>query len=275
MFAKILAGVAALFAALLGVGWLGLKVPMPAFPASTLKTPSLESIQPPQDLPAPVQRYVQAVFGSRIPVIESALITGRGELTVGVTVPSRFKFYHQAGKSYYHEMQGGWFGQTIFTGHERYLNGAAILDIPVGHFENDPSIDAAANQALWAESIWLPSLYFTDARLRWEAVDDTTARLIIPDAAPEEMLIFHFDPQTHLISEITTLRYKDPGSAAERILWTNRVLEWTEFNGVKVPAAADVRWGTDAPWSVWRAEQVLYNVDVSARLNQFGGEVAN
>jgi hypothetical protein len=272
MFTKILAGIVALFAAVIGVGWLGLKVPVSSFPTLTVTTPPLQSIEPPRDLPAPVQRYVEAAFGERIPLIDSAIISGKAELNFGVTIPARFRFYQQAGKAYYHHFEGGWFGLTVFNGHERYLEGKAVLDLPVAHIENDSNTDAAANQALWAESIWLPSVYFTNPQVRWEAIDDATALLVIPDATPEEWLTVHFDPETHLIREFTTRRFKE-STDVERRRWTNRVIEWAEFNGVKVPTVAEVQWDDDAPWSVWHVEGVLYNVNVSARMGQFGGEV--
>ena len=46
--------------------------------------------------------------------------------------------------------------------------------------ENDPLVDSAANQGLWAEMSVYPAAYLTDPRVRWEAVDDLTARLYIP-----------------------------------------------------------------------------------------------
>ena len=196
-------------------------------------------------------------------------------------------------------IQLGWFGQPIFTVNERFIDGETILDIPGGRVENDANTNAAANQGLWAEAIWIPSIWFTDERVRWEAVDDTTARLILPNAADEEMFEIRFDAETGLISltgliprglprdcglqpilrsllrsssfsELTTLRYQNPDSP-ERTRWSSHVIEWQEFNGVMIPSLADLQWGTDKPWVKWQIENVYYNIDVSGRMSQFGG----
>lgn len=73
------------------------------------------------------------------------------------------------------------------------------------------------------------------------------------------------------MTEMTTLRYRDPAPAS-RLRWTNRTLEWGTFNGVRLPVRSETQWQNDAPWATWHVEQVLYNVPVTNRLHQFGGE---
>ncbi len=270
---KIIAGLLAFVLALLGIGWLGTQVGVPSFALEAQESKDLGAVELPAELPAPVSRYVKAVFGSNpIPLIESAVVVGKLDLNInGLKFPGRFKIYHEAGKAYYHFLQMMWFAQPIMAVNERYKDGVGTLDQPGNFVENDPKVNSAANLGLWAESIWLPSIWLSDSRLRWESVDDTAARLIVPDAAPEEVFEFHFDPQTGLVRDMTTMRYQNPDSPV-RLPWTTRVLEWKEYNGLMLPSLADVSWGSDAPWAIWRVETVLYNVDVSRRMVQFGGD---
>lgn len=271
MIIKVIGGLVVALFALVGLGWLGTRIDLPGFAAPADTAGELGSVEPPTGLPAPVARYVEAAFAGRIPLVTSAIITGRVDVRFnGIPFPARFKLYHEAGKAYYHYIQMGWFGLPVATVNERYLNGVGTMDIPGSFIDNDPSVNAAANLGLWAESIWLPSIWFTDGRVRWEAVDEHTARLILPDAAPEEAFTLRFDPATGLITSMDTLRYQNAGDV-ERLPWKNRVLAWEQHNGVMVPSLADIRWGDDPPWATWHVEHVRYNVDVAARLAHFGG----
>jgi len=271
---KVLAGLLITGLVVVVAAWLGTQFDARSFDLPEVETNDPIFVESPANLPPPVARYVDAAFGEEIPVIESALIVGRADLTFnGVTVPGRFKMYHDAGEAYYHYMQVAWFSIPVLTVHERFLDGSAVLDLPGNRVEDEPTIDAAANQGMWAESIWLPSIYFTDDRVQWVAVDDVTTRLIVPNAPEEESFTLRFDPETGLMTELSTYRYRDPGDT-ERLLWTNRMLEWGEFNGVMIPTVSETQWGDqDSPWAVWRVEAAIYNLDVSERMAQFGGDV--
>ena len=272
MLLKIAAVIGVGMLVLLAVGWLGLRINAKSFEVTDAESADPGTVPVPDDLPEPVARYVEAAFGGEMPVIESALVQGNARLTFnGITFPGRFKFYHDAGAAYYHYIQLTWFGVPIITVNERYMDGVAIMDLPGDRIEDNPQTNAAAHLALWAESIWLPSILFVDDGVRWEAVDDTTAHMIVPGSAPEEVFTVHFDPATGLITEMSTMRYQNPAST-ERTLWINRVIKWQSFNGVMLPAVAELQWGNDDPWATWDVEAIRYNIDLSARFAQFGGD---
>ena len=251
-------------AALLGIGWLGLQIPPQYFPAYPEQTPALDTVDLPADLPAPVARYYKTISGDRIPVIESAVITGRGRLRVkGITFPARFRFTHVAGQGYRHYIEATVFGYSVMKVNEWYLDGKARMELPVGVIENEPKIDMAANLGLWAESVWLPSILITDPRVRWEAIDDTTARLVVPFGEEEDTFTVAFDPQTGLIRTMEAMRYREATDEA-KIPWSNEPLGWQAFHGVKIPSPAATTWLDEGtPWAVWTIEDVTYNVDVS------------
>ena len=94
---RVAAAVVGIVVVLAAIGWLGLQVKPKPYPAYPEQTPALNTVELPADLPAPVARHYKTVIGDQIPVIESAVISGRGTLRVkGLTFPSRFRFTHIA-----------------------------------------------------------------------------------------------------------------------------------------------------------------------------------
>lgn len=259
---KIVGGLAGLVA----VVWSGIRVKPPRFESPRRTRRKSGSVDLPADLPAPVARYARAVFGESIPVVDTALIIGCADLRLGgIAWKGRFRFFHQAGSAYRHEIQLTWFGLPLITVDEKYEDGQAIMKLPGRRIEHDEKTNRSANLGLWAESIWLPSIWFTDDRTQWVAVDDTTARLIVPDAAAEEQFTITFDAGTDLIKEMRTQRYQESGDPA-RHRWTNTAREWGEQNGIRIPLVIATAWDDAKPWAVWSVDDVMYNSDVSGRL---------
>jgi len=261
---SIAVGITVGLATLLGLGWLGLQIQPKSFPSYPEQTLALNTAELPADLPAPVTRYYKTIIGDQIPVIESAVITGRGTLRVkGITFPARFRFTHVAGQGYRHYIEATIFGYPVMKVNEWYLDGKARMELPVGVIENEPKIDMAANLGLWAGSVWLPSILITDPRVRWKAVDDNTARLVVPFGEEEDTFTVAFDPQTGLLLKLEAMRWKEPTSEA-KTLWLNEPLGWQPFHGIEIPSLATVTWLDEGtPWSEWTIEDVAYNVGVS------------
>lgn len=252
-------------------GWLGLKVKPKPFRDYPERTPVLKTVPMPQDLPAPVARHYRAIVGDEIPVIESAVLSGRAKLRfMGIPFPGRFRFVHDAGRGYRHYMEATLFGLPILKVNEHYLEGKARLELPFGVIENEPKVDHSANLGLWAESVWLPSILLTDPRVRWEAVDDTTALLVVPSDGGEETFVARFDPTTGLLRILEAMRYKE-ATDEDKVLWINEMLGWERFHGIQVPVPATVTWLDEGtPWSTWIHDDVVYNVEVSEYIRARG-----
>ena len=66
----------------------------------------------------------------------------------------------------------------------------------------------ATNLGLWGEPIWPPTIYITNLQVCWEAVNEVTARLVVPDGDDEDYFIVTFDPQIGLTQYMQSLRNK-------------------------------------------------------------------
>jgi hypothetical protein len=156
---RIVIGILITLVVLVAVGWLGLEVKPKPFAPYPAQTPEQETIPLPGDLPSPVERFYRAIYGHQIPVIESAVISGRAQTRLfGITFPARFRFTHIAGQDYRHYIEATLFGLPIMKVNEYYLDGKSRLELPFGVVEGEPKVDQAANLGLWGESVWLPSI---------------------------------------------------------------------------------------------------------------------
>lgn len=243
---------------------LGLQVRPRPFPALDLpKLEQGEAVTPPPDLPAPVARFYERLYGERVPDVRSAVISGRAQMRIaGVTFPARFRFTHLAGEGYRHYIEATLLGIPVMRVNESYLDGNARLELPFGVTEGEPKVDQAANLAMWAEAIWFPPIFLTDSRVRWEAVDDATALLVVPFGDAEQRLVMHFDEVSGMPRYSTSMRYKEAASD-RKSLWINEVRAWGELDGHPVPTVASVTWYEDgSPWAVLEVEEAALNMDV-------------
>ena len=95
---KTLSIVGGILVGLITLGWMGLRVKPAPFPALPQASPPLPTVPLPAGLPAPVERYFRQVYGGdRVPLIETAVISGRATMSPvgGVQIPARFRFIHR------------------------------------------------------------------------------------------------------------------------------------------------------------------------------------
>jgi hypothetical protein len=252
-------------------GWVGLQVKPAPFPAYPERTPQLDTVPVPDRLPEPVVRFYRAVYGERVPLINSAVMTGPATLRqFGIRFPGRYRFVHEAGQGYRHYLEATVFGWPLMTVNEWYLDGKCRLELPVGVVENEPQIDQAANLGLWGESMAYAEIFVTDPRVHWESVDDVTARLIVPFGDEEETFTVRFDADTGLIRRMEAMRWRDPGDTS-KILWWGEVESWQRVDGQLRPRVMSVTWQDQGtPWALFTIEDLVFNVDVSAYIRERG-----
>jgi hypothetical protein len=269
---KLFTIIMAILVILILLGWLGLQIRPRAFAPYPEKTPELKTIPLPAGLPAPVERFYRTVYGDEIPVIETAVMKGRAVMSpFGFKLPARFVFVHNAGRDYRHYIEATWFGMPLLKVDEGYLDGESFFESPMGSYYNDPNTNQGANLAVWAEAGFFPSIWLTDARVRWEPVDDRTALLFVPFEDQEENFIVRFNPETGLIDTMEAMRFREAGEGKQKILWITRNEPGNNLPGTKLGATGSATWlDQGKPWAIFTLEEVNYNVDVSEYIRQRG-----
>ena len=232
-------------AALVGAAGVGLRRAPAPFPIVMSAAP-LETFPLPQGLPAPVERFYRVTYGERMPVIRTAVLSGRGRLSLGpVAFPMRFRFIHEAGRAFRSYFELTVFGQPVMKVNEHFVEGKFRQELPFAVEEGEPKIDHSAAIRMWSEWVtWLPALLLTDPDARWEPVDATTALLVVPYEGQQERLVVRFDPTTGKAQYVEGMKYKQP-SDTTKTLWVNAV------------------WFGDRPWATFTVEDIVYNAAVS------------
>lgn len=251
--------------------WFGLRVKPKPFPVFQEKGTAPQLVDRPADLPAPVAKFFRSFYGDQIPILTSAIITGRAQIRLfGITFPSRFRFVHLAGQDYRHYIEATIFGFPIVKVNEFYLDGVSRLETPAGVIENEPNVNQAANLGLWAESIWLPAIFLTDERVAWEEIDEDTASVTVPFGNVQQTMIIRFDPETGMISHLEAMRYREAADK-HKTLWINQAHGMNVIGDHKMLSPGAVIWlDQGKPWAVFSVEDVVYNVDVSEYVRKHG-----
>jgi hypothetical protein len=217
-----------------------------------------------------VERFYQRVYGESVPVIQSFVVSGRARLRfMGITFPARFRFTHIAGQGYRHYIETTIFGLAVMRVNEHYLGGKGRLELPFG-VEEGSKVDQAADLGLWAETLWLPSIYVTDQRVRWGPIDEETALLVVPFGEGKQRLVVRFDPETGMVRLLESMRYKSSDSES-KTLWVNEVLQWATVDGQPTAALGAATWFDEGtPWAVFEVEDVRLNVAVEEYIQAKG-----
>ncbi|NTU82625.1 MAG: hypothetical protein HGA45_25190 [Chloroflexales bacterium] len=239
--------------ALVALGWVGVQIQPAPFPAVAPAATPPETIALPADLPAPVARYYQATYGDAIPMIRSAVISGRGTMRLfGIPFPARFRFRHGEGRSFRAYFEPTIFGLPIMKVDEHFVDGRFRQEGTPGGVEGEPKEDHSAAIRLWAERVeWAPALLLSDPAVRWEPIDGATALLVVPVGQGQERLVVRFDPATDRVQYVEGMKYKHP-SDTTKTLWINAV------------------WFGEAPWIVLRTEDISTNVGGDTALTARG-----
>ncbi len=263
----------AALAAIVVVVTIGLKIVPAPFAEPALEPGQVKTVPLPAGLPAPVQRYYRTLYGERIPVITSVVMTGRAQVRPfgWPTLNARFRFSHVAGRSCRHYIEATFFGLPLMRINESYVDGTSRFETPMGTEEGEPNSGQAAALGMWAELGNMPATLLTDPRVRWEPLDAETAILAVPaHGTGTERFVVRFDPDTGLVTRMEVMRYQRRDSP-RKTLWITESLAWATLEGQPVSTTGSAWWyGAPRPWAVFTTEHVLLNADLSGYVSRRG-----
>ncbi|MCW7080577.1 MAG: hypothetical protein OCU16_05725 [Candidatus Methanospirare jalkutatii] len=91
-----------------------------------------------------------------------------------------------------------------------------------------------------AECIWFPSAFLNDY-IKWEAIDNSSAKATISHKGINASAIFHFNEKGE-VTKITAKRYREVNGKFALEDWEGQIVEYKTFNGVIIPNKVNIIW---------------------------------
>jgi len=202
------------------------------------KTYSSEQIK---ELPEPVQRYFRYALQENQAYISYVRLKHDG---IFRTEPGQ-KWMKIKGEEYFITDKPGfvWFGKVpLFSAQDVYYNGKGNLKVKLLSLikivdAKSKEIDEGELLRWLGEAPWFPTALLPSENLRWEEIDENSARVTLKDDDVTVEGIFHFNQQGQ-ITQFKAKRFKD------RVLenWSGFYHDYREVNNMKIPMRVEVMW---------------------------------
>ncbi len=185
-------------------------------------------------------------------------------------IPLEIRMAHRLGYEFVHEIRIGRGALSFRFGLDAYVGGHGLMKVGPS-LQTGIEFDQGALIALWGEALCFPAAWERRTDIRWEAVDERTARLVVEGPEGEIPITVGFDPVTGCPASCTADRYKANGP---KVGWTGRFSDWRRFEGgVLAPGRFEVQWADEPyPWIEIRTTSVSVNapIDDALRLGRRG-----
>jgi len=218
-----------------------------------------------ESMPAPVQRYFRAVLKDGQPMIASVKVAHAGHFSLGETeakwVPftsSQAVVTRRPGFDWDARMRMAP-GIKVFV-HDTYVAGEGILHatllglVTLANTRGTPEAAQGELMRFFAEAVWYPTALLPSQGVRWEAVDNTSAKATIRDGDVTITLLFRFNDDGLIGSVRAEARGRVVNDAVVPTPWEGRLWRYEVRDGLRIPLEAEVAWQLPkGPLPYWRA----------------------
>jgi hypothetical protein len=132
--------------------------------------------------------------------------------------------------------------------HDAYVAGEGILEaslgglVPLARLRDRHELARGELIRFLAEAVWYPTALLPGPGLRWEAVDDASARAILTDGPLESMLHFRFGGDGLIDRVRAEARGRTVGGRVVPTAWQGRFWNHALRDGMRVPLDGEVAW---------------------------------
>ena len=208
-----------------------------------------------EELPAPVQRYFRAVLTDGQPIITAATIEMTGTINLSPTA-EQWKPFASRQRVITRRPGFVWDAQVqMFPGvsahvEDSYIAGegrliAKLLGLfTVAESHGDGEIARGEFMRWFAEAAWYPTALLPSQGVRWEAVDDDSARATIVDGPIALTLLFRFNAAGLIASVRAEARGTGVGDDGVMVMlpWDCRLSDYRPQGGMLIPMRGEAAW---------------------------------
>lgn len=226
-----------------------------------------------EDLPPPVRRYFHAVMKDGQPMVTAVRLKHEGQFNMGET-SSRWSRFTSSQVAFTQPIGFDWDGciavvpgLSVFV-HDAYVAGEGVLHaellglVTVADIRGIPEVAHGELMRFLAESAWYPTALLPSQGVRWEAIDDMSARATLADGTTVVSLDFHFGSDGLISSVRSAARHRTVNGALIATPWQVRVWSYEIREGMRIPLEGEVAWELpDSLWPYWRGRitEIVYD----------------
>jgi hypothetical protein len=132
--------------------------------------------------------------------------------------------------------------------HDTYVAGEGVLDarvlglFPVADLRGTGDVAHGQLMRFLAEAAWYPTALLPSQGMRWEAVDDRSARATLADGDTAVSVLFTFGDEGLIETVSAPARGRTVGDEVVPTPWQGRFWNYDERGGMRVPLDGEVAW---------------------------------
>lgn len=225
-----------------------------------------------ENLPPPVRRYFHAVLKDGHPIVSAARLTHEGQFNMGET-QAKWSRFTSSQLAITRRPGFDWDGRIAMApglnvfAHDAYVAGEGILHVELlglvtlADIRGTPEAAQGELMRFLAEAAWYPTALLPSQGVRWEAIDDMSARATLTDDATTVSLDFRFDATGLLSGVRAAARHRTVNGVLVATPWQGRFWGYEVRGGMRIPLEGEVAWELpEGLWPYWRgrATEITY-----------------
>jgi hypothetical protein len=221
--------------------------------ARVSSSPARVDLRETATLPPPVQRFFRAALTDGAVMPAAVTVEHTGTFNMGQDSP-QWKPFTSRQRTVFHAPGFVWDARvTMLPGlsvhvHDAYVAGEGILNPAIAglvsliDMRGGGEIATGQLMRYFAEAAMYPTALLPSQGVRWEAVDDHSARATMSDRGITLTLLFRFGGDDLIDSIRAEARGRTVGDKVIPTPWEGRWFNYAEQAGMKVPMEGEVAW---------------------------------